>query len=282
MSEVIMMLSSYTISSPAPARPAFYVPMEKQEPGSAKGNSNASSSDQFKTSSVQGSANEFKMGMPRTFLMSLLFAAVLVELATATNYVVGGLNGGWDMNTDQTTWASSQTFLVGDNLIFRYSPGHDVSEVTKGDYDSCQVTSPIQTYTSGSTVIPLTSPGKKYFICSSPGHCAAGMKLQINTLMASSTTSQSPATLPTLGPVSAPLPATAVGPVLPPAPEASSPLMTPPSESITASSPEVFITPPSHVSAESVTSSATKGSFPSTLALGLSFFSVLLIAQKAS
>lgn len=58
MSEVIVMLSSYTISSPAPARPAFYVPMEKQEPGSAKGNSNASSSDQFKTSSVQGSANE--------------------------------------------------------------------------------------------------------------------------------------------------------------------------------------------------------------------------------
>ncbi|XP_030459488.2 cysteine-rich receptor-like protein kinase 10 [Syzygium oleosum] len=281
MSEVIMMLSSYTISSPAPARPAFYVPMEKQEPGSAKGNSNSSSSDQFKTSSVQGSVNEFKMGMPRTFLMSLLFATVLVE-ATATNYVVGGLNGGWDMNTDQTTWASSQTFLVGDNLIFQYSPGHDVTEVTKGDYDSCQVTSPIQTYTSGSTVIPLTSPGKKYFICSSPGHCAAGMKLQINTLTASSTTSQSPATLPTLGPVSAPLPATVVGPVLPSAPEASSPLMTSPSESIPASSPEVFITPPSHVSAESVTSSATEGSFPSTLAVGLSFFSVLLIAQKAS
>ncbi|XP_030544368.1 cysteine-rich receptor-like protein kinase 44 [Rhodamnia argentea] len=58
MSEVIMMLSSYTISSPAPARPAFYVPMEKQEPGSAKGNSNASASDQLKTSSVQGSVNE--------------------------------------------------------------------------------------------------------------------------------------------------------------------------------------------------------------------------------
>lgn len=48
--------------------------------------------------------------------MSLLFATVLVELAMATNYVVGGVNGGWDMNTDQTTWASSQTFLAGDNL----------------------------------------------------------------------------------------------------------------------------------------------------------------------
>lgn len=58
MSEVIMMLSSYTISSPAPARPAFYVPMEKEEPGSAKGYSNGSSSDQRKTSSVQGSVNE--------------------------------------------------------------------------------------------------------------------------------------------------------------------------------------------------------------------------------
>ncbi|XP_039160986.1 cysteine-rich receptor-like protein kinase 19 [Eucalyptus grandis] len=58
MSEVIMMLSSYTISSPAPARPAFYVPMEKEEPGSAKGYSNGSSSDQLKTSSLQGSVNE--------------------------------------------------------------------------------------------------------------------------------------------------------------------------------------------------------------------------------
>ncbi|XP_030544369.2 uclacyanin 1-like [Rhodamnia argentea] len=249
------------------------------------------------------------MGMPRTFLTSLLLATVLFELAMATNYVVGGLNGGWDLTTDQTTWTSSQTFLAGDNLMFQYSPGHDVSEVTKADYDSCKVTSPIQTYTSGSTVIPLASPGKRYFICSSPGHCAAGMKLQVNTLTASSTPSPSPSpdTLPPLGPVSTPSPVTVVGPVLPespatsplgpastpspatvvgpvspPAPEASSPLMTSSSKSTPALSPEVFITPPSHVSAESATSSAKKGSFPTTLAVGLSFFSVLLIAQKAS
>ncbi|KAL3714790.1 hypothetical protein ACJRO7_006658 [Eucalyptus globulus] len=248
------------------------------------------------------------MGMPRTFLMSLLFATLLLDLAVATNYVVGGLNGGWDTNTDQATWASSQTFLVGDNLIFQYSPGHDVSEVTKADYDSCQATSAIQTYTSGSTVIPLTSPGKRYFICSSPGHCAAGMKLQINTLTTSSAPSQSPATLPPLGPVSTPSPATGADPVLPSAPEASSPvdpsplapeasspvnplpsaseasspLMTPTSESTPAVSPGVLITPQSLASAESTTSSAKKGSFPTTLAVGLSFLSVLLIAQKAS
>lgn len=233
--------------------------------------------------------------MPRTFLMSLLFATLLLDLAVATNYVVGGLNGGWDTNTDQATWASSQTFLVGDNLIFQYSPSHDVSEVTKADYDSCQATSAIQTYTSGSTVIPLTSPGKRYFICSSPGHCAAGMKLQINTLTASSAPSQSPATLPPLGPVPTPSPATGADPVLPSAPEASSPvdplpsapeasspLMTPTSKSTPAVSPGVLITPQSLASAESTTSSAKKGSFPTTLAVGLTFLSVLLIAQKAS
>lgn len=60
------------------------------------------------------------MGMPRTFLMSLLFATLLLDLAVATNYVVGGLNGGWDTNTDQATWASSQTFLVGDNPAMTY------------------------------------------------------------------------------------------------------------------------------------------------------------------
>lgn len=39
-----------------------------------------------------------------------------VNLAMAANYTVGGPNGGWDQSTDLTTWASSQTFLEGDNL----------------------------------------------------------------------------------------------------------------------------------------------------------------------
>lgn len=65
---------------------------------------------------------------------------------------------------------------------FQYSPNHNVVEVTKADYDSCQQTNPIQSYNDGATTITLTSPVKRYFICGTIGHCSQGMKLEIDTL----------------------------------------------------------------------------------------------------
>lgn len=56
------------------------------------------------------------MAASRTTLVSLVVATMLIELAMAASYNVGGPNGGWDSTTDLQTWASSQTFLVGDNL----------------------------------------------------------------------------------------------------------------------------------------------------------------------
>jgi hypothetical protein len=49
-------------------------------------------------------------------LMSLAMPAMLIKLAMAANYIVGGPNGGWDTTTSLQTWASSQSFSVGDNL----------------------------------------------------------------------------------------------------------------------------------------------------------------------
>jgi len=68
------------------------------------------------------------------------------------------------------------------NAVFKYLPNHDVVEVTKADYDSCQPSNPIQSYNDGATTIPLTSPGKRYFICGTMGHCSQGMKVEVNTL----------------------------------------------------------------------------------------------------
>jgi len=48
------------------------------------------------------------------FKVSLL--AILIKLALATNYIVGGPNGGWDTNSNLQSWASSQIFSVGDSL----------------------------------------------------------------------------------------------------------------------------------------------------------------------
>ncbi|CAJ1956378.1 unnamed protein product [Sphenostylis stenocarpa] len=134
------------------------------------------------------------MGVP-AILFRVSFLAILIKLALATNFIVGGPNGGWDTNSNLQSWASSQIFSVGDSLVFQYPPNHDVVEVTKADYDSCQPTNPIQSYNDGTTTIPLTSPGKRYFICGTIGHCSRGMKVEIDTL-SSAITAPTPAASP--------------------------------------------------------------------------------------
>ncbi|MED6176070.1 hypothetical protein PIB30_084373 [Stylosanthes scabra] len=130
-------------------------------------------------------------------IVRVSLVAILIKLAMATDHIVGGPNGGWDTSSDLQSWALSQKFSVGDNLIFKYPPSHNVIEVTKGDYDTCQLTKPIQTYNDGNTIIPLISPGKKYFICGTIGHCSTGMKLEIDTLAtATSPVSSSPGESP--------------------------------------------------------------------------------------
>ncbi|XP_068639302.1 uclacyanin 1 [Aristolochia californica] len=141
------------------------------------------------------------MGDLRT-VITLTALAMLVEFAVAANITVGGPNGGWDQSTILQSWASSQTFKVGDNLVFQYTALHTVLEVTKSDYDSCQGNRPLQAYNDGSTVVPLSSPGKRYFICGTSGHCSQGMKLAVDTIAASV-----PSTSPTPSPsVKAPTP----------------------------------------------------------------------------
>ncbi|OIT20969.1 PREDICTED: uclacyanin-3-like [Nicotiana attenuata] len=135
------------------------------------------------------------MAMLRT-LLSLAAIAMVFGSAMAANHTVGG-NSGWSQGADYTTWAASETFLVGDNLIFSYGLSHDVLEVTKANYDSCLTTNAISTNGGGMTVITLSSLGKRYFICGTGGHCASGMKLEVNTI---ATASPPPAAAPPVPP----------------------------------------------------------------------------------
>ncbi|KAJ4729978.1 blue copper protein [Melia azedarach] len=235
-------------------------------------------------------------------LVSLAATAMLIQLAMATNYTVGGPNGGWDITTDLQSWASSQSFLVGDNLIFLYGPNsHNVLEVSKADYDSCQPSSVIQSYKDGSTVIKLSSPGKRYFICGIMGHCSQGMKLEINTLATSSPPAPSPATPPAATPVT---PAPQASPPLTPEPASPSPEISTPSPAESpksaptkspvspSSSPKSGPPSPDVPSAESPAtsptssglspppqpSSATKGVFKTSLIMGLSCGILMLLA----
>lgn len=53
----------------------------------------------------------------------LVVAAVVavVELAMATNYTVGAPSGSWNLQTNLTQWAESNTFHVGDVLSKLFS-----------------------------------------------------------------------------------------------------------------------------------------------------------------
>ena len=60
------------------------------------------------------------MAVLRT-LVGLAATAMLIQLAMAANYTVGGSTGGWDSSTDLQTWVASQNFAVGDNLSKSYA-----------------------------------------------------------------------------------------------------------------------------------------------------------------
>ncbi|XP_031106562.1 blue copper protein-like [Ipomoea triloba] len=183
-----------------------------------------------------------KMAMLRTLMMSLAAISMVVGSSMAANHTVGGPNGGWDTSTDLQSWASSETFTVGDNLIFTYSPMHDVNEVSKTGYDSCTSANPLSTNSGGNTVVPLTAAGKRYFICGTMGHCSMGMKLQVNVLAAAAPPPAVSTTAPTPSessvPSSAPSPS-ATAPVNSPAPEIAPalPAASPSSSKATAKSP---------------------------------------------
>lgn len=163
-------------------------------------------------------------------LMSLAAIAMLLGNVMATNYTVGGPNGGWDQFSDVQGWAASKTFFVGDNLIFSYALSHSVLEVTKAGFESCQITAPLAIYTGGMTVITLASVGKRYFICGTGGHCnVGGMKLEIDTLpKASPPPPAKPATPPTATPKAPPPSTPKTSPASAPS---TTPVASPPSSS---------------------------------------------------
>ncbi|KAG6767524.1 hypothetical protein POTOM_028730 [Populus tomentosa] len=236
--------------------------------------------------------------MVRT-ITGLALMAMMLRLAMAANYTVGGPNGGWDATTNLQAWASSNNFLVGDNLIFQYGLMHDVIEVSKAGYDSCQTTSPLQSYSGGTTAIPLSSPGKRYFTCATPGHCAGGMKLEIDTLATSTPPPASPLTPP---PASPSLPSPPTTSTLPPAstviPSASSPPpeiynlspsqspeMTPTMSPSAPRTSPLTSTTPSPATAPSIdgfmktplASSASKESLQSSLTMGISLVIMMIL-----
>ncbi|KAK8588315.1 hypothetical protein V6N13_087248 [Hibiscus sabdariffa] len=123
----------------------------------------------------------------------------LVGFSLGAVHKVGDSTGWTSLgNIDYLNWASSNTFHVGDSLLFEYNPQfHNVMQVTHNEYQSCNGTSAIASYTSGSDSVALKRPGHFYFLCGVPGHCQAGQKVHVLVKMSSKgpTASPSPSTL---------------------------------------------------------------------------------------
>lgn len=116
------------------------------------------------------------------FTVLLLFMAICYS-ATAVQHIVGDANG-WVIPMNRslyTDWASMNIFTVGDSLVFDFPTGtHDVTEVSKDDYDHCHVSNPASTIKTAPVTISLNVAGDHYYICSLEGHCLFGQSLAIN------------------------------------------------------------------------------------------------------
>ncbi|XP_039125426.1 basic blue protein-like [Dioscorea cayenensis subsp. rotundata] len=96
----------------------------------------------------------------------------------AASHVVGD-NQGWGFSVSYSDWAKGKSFASGDTLVFNYQPGlHNVVLVTAAGYKNCKAPGAAEAATSGNDNLTLKK-GANYFICSIPGHCSAGMKLQV-------------------------------------------------------------------------------------------------------
>ncbi|KAM0825654.1 hypothetical protein ACQ4PT_069399 [Festuca glaucescens] len=149
------------------------------------------------------------MAMVKAILVAVVAVAALAQLAAAVDHPVGGSGTKWTTSGGYDAWSAAQKFTTKDSLVFEYSSSHDVVEVSKAGYDACSASGPVATYTGGKTTIKLTTAGKRYFICGIPGHCIAGMKLEVNVVAASTATPAKPRGQRSVAPVAAPAPAPA-------------------------------------------------------------------------
>ncbi|XP_010058202.2 blue copper protein 1a-like [Eucalyptus grandis] len=134
------------------------------------------------------------------FVTLALVAAFVPASVMGTDFMVGD-DKGWTLDFDFQTWAEGKQFYVGDNLVFKYSGGaHNVLKVNGTGFQQCAAPAGTVALTTGNDVIPLLTPGRKWYICGVAKHCAArNMKLAITVLPKT----VSPAPAPTTPEVSA-------------------------------------------------------------------------------
>ncbi|CAI9288586.1 unnamed protein product [Lactuca saligna] len=139
--------------------------------------------------------------------MMLCLVLIMMMKGVMTEVYNVGDSDGWTtpVNTSYSKWASSKKFHVGDTLWFHYDPAsHNVVQVNQMGYQLCNISKArvgVKTYETGNDSFRIKGPGHYYFICSFPGHCKAGQKLDVRVLkkypMTTTTTPKTIAMAPT-------------------------------------------------------------------------------------
>ncbi|KAL5860231.1 hypothetical protein ACOSQ4_001527 [Xanthoceras sorbifolium] len=160
------------------------------------------------------------MALAKKMLAFLLITALFRVSLCAVHKV--GDSAGWTTigNVDYKKWASAKNFHVGDVITFEYNNQfHNVKQVSHRDFQSCNATSSIAVYSSGSDSMTLKRPGHYYFLCGFPGHCQAGQKVDILVTPASL---RSGGVSPSPAPYGS-SPQAAASPIIPHPPKSSAP-----------------------------------------------------------
>ncbi|CAN1169428.1 Early nodulin-like protein 2 [Linum perenne] len=122
--------------------------------------------------------------MAASISISVISFMLLSASVTAINFQVGGRDG-WVVNPSESYdhWAQRLRFRVNDSLVFKYKEGEDsVVEVKKADYDECDVSNPVRTMRSGSSVVRFDRSGPFYFVSGKKKNCVGGQKLVVVVL----------------------------------------------------------------------------------------------------
>ncbi|XP_024960325.1 early nodulin-like protein 2 isoform X2 [Cynara cardunculus var. scolymus] len=146
-----------------------------------------------------------------------------ISSSHARTFEVGGKDG-WTLNPSENynNWSGRLRFLINDTLHFKYNGGSDsVLVVNKGDYDICNLNSPIMKMEGGDSLFKFDRSGPFYFISGNKSNCDQNQKL-IVVVLALRNRSPPPAAATPPSPSSLP-PAPAVSPVVPPSPSSPSP-----------------------------------------------------------
>ncbi|KAL5704621.1 hypothetical protein ACHQM5_023020 [Ranunculus cassubicifolius] len=122
------------------------------------------------------------MAASSSLLSSLILLCILFTFTEANEVLVGGKPNSWKIPSSQSEslnkWAEQARFQMGDTLVLHFNPEKDsVLQVTKKDYKSCNISSPLVKYQNETTMIELNKSGPYYFISGAKGHCEQGQKM---------------------------------------------------------------------------------------------------------